>query len=987
MASSMLARWRAHDGAQQHARVLLGAAMVCGLCVNVTHQLTPCAQDPAARGQGRGALVPPARFARARVVRLRGGLGAEVSEDDGDSVSNSAAAASVRGGAGPGAGAGLVQEVPERIDFPRMEEQILDYWDEVGALELSEARARAENRTPWIFFDGPPFATGMPHYGHILAGTIKDVVTRFWSQNGRLVERKWGWDCHGLPIEHEIEQTLGIKSRDDVLAMGIPAFNAECRRVVMRYAGEWKRVVRRLARWIDMDKGYKTLDTSYMESVWWTCQQLHKKKLLYRGFKVMPYSTGCMTALSNFEANLNYQDVSDPAIIVRFPLLDDPDLNLLVWTTTPWTIPSNLAVCVNADAEYVEARDVKSGARFVVMRQRLVQVYGKHVDKACEILSAFPGSALVGRQYSPPFDFFAEYAARGGFRVVADAYVSADSGTGLVHMAPGFGEDDLRVCLREGIVAKLQNEAAFCAVDAEGCFTSRVPPLQGVRVKDADSSVIGLLKDLGRLEQHASLVHSYPFCYRSETPLIYKAVPSWFVDVESIKERLVCHNQATRWVPAFVKEKRFHNWLASARDWAISRDRYWGTPIPIWHSEDWEEVVCVGSIQELCELSGVRVSDLHRESIDHITIPSQRPGGAPLKRVGEVFDCWFESGAMPMAQHHYPFQKPAAEQEGLLQADFIAEGLDQTRGWFYTLMVLSTALFDRPAFKNVMVNGLVLAADGKKMSKRLRNYPDPQIVINATGADALRLYLISSPAVRAEPLRFKEEDVRGYLYFLHGTHPDRRFAVATPHRTFVVIRAVVIRAPHAPGAALLYQLCQESVGPRVRRKAPPHTPQGLTPYTARPLLIHVRLPHVSVCRRARAHTHTHTHARTHTHTHTYTHTHTHTHTHTQGGTGGDAAMVQCLSLPGPVLPPPGGRLAFDPAFCPPSWPVGRIRKHHGRVDPRACSRASARGAAGDGGVQPLLCAADADENARRLDQLVCAHEPRAPQGGARRTGS
>lgn len=468
---------------------LLAMALLSSVSEHRTHSLAAsqkaCMQATApGRAWGRVVTAWPSR--PTRCLRSTGALGLQRmhgGEDDStpseDDLDTSAPAVT---------GTRLLRDVPERIEFARMEETILDHWDEIGALQQLEAQARAEKRKPWIFFDGPPFATGMPHYGHILAGTIKDVVTRFWSQNGRLVERKWGWDCHGLPVEYEIEQALGIKSREDVLKMGIPAFNAECRSVVMRYAGEWKRVVRRLARWIDMDKGYKTLDASFMESVWWTCKELYKKKLLYRGIKVMPYSTGCMTALSNFEANLNYKDVSDPAIVVRFPLCDDLELNLLVWTTTPWTMPANLGVCVNADCEYVEVREQTSGLRFILMKARLAQVFGKQHNKACSVLREMRGSELIGLKYRPPFDFFDHYAQRGAFTIVGDSYVSSESGTGLVHLAPGFGEDDMRICLREGIVDKLDGD--LCPLDDEGRFTARVAPLAGLAVKDADHKVV-----------------------------------------------------------------------------------------------------------------------------------------------------------------------------------------------------------------------------------------------------------------------------------------------------------------------------------------------------------------------------------------------------------------------------------------------------------------------------------------------------------------
>ena len=655
---------------------------------------------------------------------------------------------------------------PDKFDFPATETETLEQWKAADtfkrSLELSEGRKL------FSFYDGPPFATGLPHYGHILAGTIKDIVTRYAHQTGHHVERRFGWDCHGLPVEFEIDQKLGIKGRDDVMAMGIPAYNKECRSIVSRYCKEWETVVTRLGRWIDFKNDYKTMEPWYMESVWWVFQTMFKKGLVYRGFKVMPFSTACNTPLSNFEANLNYKDAKDPAVIVSFPLVDEPETSLLAWTTTPWTLPSNLGLCVHPTLLYIKIKDVASGSVYIVGESRLVSLYPKSVKKGYkggefEKLGApFAGSTLKGKRYTPLFDYFspdgphATESAAQYWQVMNDTYVTDDSGTGIVHQAPAFGEDDYRVCMAAGLVAK--GEQPPCPIDVNGRFTDVVPEWKGQHVKDADDGICAALKAKGRLVSKGSIIHSYPFCWRSDTPLIYRTIPSWFVNVEAVKEKLIANNMQTHWVPAFVQEKRFHNWLADARDWAISRSRYWGTPLPLWVSADFEEVVCIGSIEELFEKSGERVTDLHRESIDHITIPSARPGQPPLTRVDEVFDCWFESGSMPYAQQHYPFENKDKFEKSF-PADFIAEGLDQTRGWFYTLMVISTALFDKPAFKNLIVNGLVLASDGKKMSKRLKNYPDPTLVVDKYGADALRLYLIDSPVVRAEPLRFTEDGV------------------------------------------------------------------------------------------------------------------------------------------------------------------------------------------------------------------------------------
>ncbi|XP_062977279.1 isoleucine--tRNA ligase, cytoplasmic [Elgaria multicarinata webbii] len=649
----------------------------------------------------------------------------------------------------------VVQQVSENINFPQEEEKILQFWSTLNCFQ--ECLKQSKNRPRFTFYDGPPFATGLPHYGHILAGTIKDIVTRFAHQSGFHVDRRFGWDCHGLPVEYEIDKVLGIKGPEDVAKMGIAEYNKNCRGIVMRYSQEWKASVTRLGRWIDFDNDYKTLYPEFMETVWWVFKQLYDKGLVYQGVKVMPFSTACTTPLSNFESHQNYKDVQDPSVIVNFPLEEDESISLVAWTTTPWTLPSNLALCVNPELQYVKVKDKNTGKIFILMEARLASLYKSESEYA--VLERFPGVTLKGKKYKPLFNYFIKCKENGAFTVVTDNYVKEEEGTGVVHQAPYFGADDYRVCMNFNIIQK--DSAPVCPVDASGCFTAEVADFAGQYVKDADKNIIKALKLQGRLIHTSSFKHSYPFCWRSDTPLIYKAVPSWFVRVEHMVEKLLENNAQCYWVPDFVREKRFGNWLKDARDWAISRNRYWGTPIPLWVSDDFEEVVCIGSVAELEELSGVKITDLHRESVDHIAIPS-RCGKGTLHRVSEVFDCWFESGSMPYAQVHYPFENKR-EFEDAFPADFIAEGIDQTRGWFYTLLVLSSALFGKPPFKNVIVNGLVLASDGQKMSKRKKNYPDPANVVNSYGADALRLYLINSPVVRAENLRFKEEGVRDVL--------------------------------------------------------------------------------------------------------------------------------------------------------------------------------------------------------------------------------
>ena len=633
------------------------------------------------------------------------------------------------------------------FSFVEMEHRILAFWEEHDVFRRS--LAQTETRRPYIFYDGPPFATGLPHHGNLVASVLKDVVPRYWTMKGRHVLRRFGWDCHGLPIEQEIDKKLGMSAKEAVAKMGVAGYNAECRAIVERYVSEWRSTITRLGRWVDFDDDYKTMDAWYMESVWWVVKQLWDKGLVYQGRKVMPVSTALETVLANFEAGQNYMDVQDPAITVLFEL-EDEDACLAAWTTTPWTLPANLAICVNEDEEYVKVRDAKAARSFYLAAERLDAYRKRHPGLTVE--SSLKGSALVGCRYRPLFDYFAGEAQRGAFVVVADDYVTTDEGTGLVHQAPAFGEDDYRILQAAGI------EAFACPVTLGGVFTDEVRDFAGQFVKDADRDIIRHLRERGALYDRDTIVHSYPHCYRTDAPLIYRAVPSWFVRVTEVRETLKAANAKVHWVPEHIKHGRFGNWIDGAMDWAISRNRVWGTPLPIWQNDVTGSARCIGSLDELEALTGARIHDLHRENVDPLTFHIDGEEGV-YRRVEEVLDCWFESGSMPYAQLHYPFENQQVFEQGF-PAEYIAEGLDQTRGWFYTLMVLASALFEQPAFRNVVVNGMVLAEDGKKMSKSLRNYTPPDELMEAYGADALRLYLINSGLVRAEEQRFADRGVQ-----------------------------------------------------------------------------------------------------------------------------------------------------------------------------------------------------------------------------------
>ncbi|MFC1497907.1 isoleucine--tRNA ligase [Verrucomicrobiota bacterium] len=642
----------------------------------------------------------------------------------------------------------MYKPVSNKPDFSAAEKEILEFWSKNKTFQKSLDDKR--NEAEFLFYDGPPFATGLPHYGHLLAGTIKDIVPRYQTMRGHYVDRRFGWDCHGLPVEYEVEQDLNISGKTQIEKLGVDKFNESCRSIVLRYTKEWRNTVSRMGRWVDFDNDYKTMDLPYMESIWWVFKSLWEKDLIYEGQKILPYCPRCATPLSNFETNQGYADVSDPAITIRFKVKGEDNTYILAWTTTPWTLPSNMALAVGKDITY--ARVQEENAAYYIAKDRMHHYYKDPAEY--KALTEIKGSKLVGSEYEPLFPYFTDKGHDNAFKVYAADFVSTENGTGVVHIAPGFGEDDAALGKQEDI-------PGVCPIDEEGRFTDEVTDYVGRQVKEADSDIIKRLKKEEKLVHRDTIVHSYPHCWRCETPLIYRAISTWFVKVEQIKDRIIKANKEIRWIPEHLRDGRFGKWLEGARDWAISRNRYWGTPLPVWSNADGSEVICVGSVEELEQLSGKKVEDLHKHIVDEIEIPSQK-GGEPLKRIPEVLDCWFESGAMPYAQAHYPFENKE-HFEKHFPADFIAEGLDQTRGWFYTLMVLSVALFDKPAFRNVIVNGLVLAEDGKKMSKRLKNYPDPTYMIETYGADALRLYLIYSPVVRAEDLRFSESGVKHLL--------------------------------------------------------------------------------------------------------------------------------------------------------------------------------------------------------------------------------
>jgi isoleucyl-tRNA synthetase len=679
-------------------------------------------------------------------------------------------------------------------NYSKKEEEILKFWQDNKIFEKT-----LEQNSPkgdFIFYDGPPFATGTPHYGHVVASLIKDVVPKFWTMRGYHVERKWGWDCHGLPVENLMEKELGLKNRQDILEYGVDKFNDACETSVLRYADVWKKFIPRMGRFVDMDRDYRTMDLNYMESIWWVFKTLWDKGLIYEGKKSMHICPRCETTLSNFEVTQGYADLKDISATVKFKLkagqkignsIVEDNTYILAWTTTPWTLPGNVALAVGEEIYYlkVKTRDLKTGqteylifakdradhliaSLFALDNEKKYNANSKFQDDdyEYEVVDQFKGKQLLSLEYEPIFDYYANdnpelLKMRGdgnwnnAYKIYPADFVLTEEGTGVVHIAPAFGEDDM-------ILGKENNLPFVQHVGYNGKFKPEVRDFAGLSVKPkgepskTDREVIKWLEEKGNLFKSEELLHSYPLCWRCDTPLLNYATSSWFVKVEDIKKQMIKNNEKITWVPEHIKHGRFGKWLEGAKDWAISRSRFWGDPLPVWRCEC-GEIKVIGSIKELEELGGVKVVNPHKHIVDKINLKCPKCG-KDMHRVPEVLDCWFESGSMPYAQLHYPFENKEKFEKNF-PAQFIAEGIDQTRGWFYTLMVLSTALFNKPAFKHCIVNGTVLAADGAKMSKRLKNYPEPDLIIEKYGADSMRYYLMTAPVVKGEDFRFQEKEV------------------------------------------------------------------------------------------------------------------------------------------------------------------------------------------------------------------------------------
>ncbi len=633
----------------------------------------------------------------------------------------------------------------QKPDFPKIEESILEFWDKDNTFEKSLDKNK--NKKEFIFYDGPPFATGLPHYGHLVQSAIKDVFPRYYTMKGFYVERRFGWDCHGLPVEYELEKMKGIKNRKDIETLGIDKFNEDCRIIVLKYIKEWNVFIKRLGRWVDMENDYKTMDLDYMESIWYIFKYIHDKGLIYEGYRSTKICPRCATPLSNMEVQLGYKDLEDQSVIVKFKLKDS-NVYMLSWTTTPWTLPANVLLAINKNIEYVKVLSNKE--YFILAKNRVEYVFE---NKEYEIIEKINLKDLINKEYEPFFDSKNILNTdKKGWYITEAEFVTEDEGTGIVHIAPGFGEEDM-------LLGKKVDAPHINHVNIEGQF-GEYPLMEwaGEEARSLGEKIIEYLKEKNILFREIKIVHSYPHCWRCDTPLLNYSMNSWFLDVEKIRKNTLLNNEKINWKPEHIKEGRFKHGLEHAPDWSISRNRYWGTPLPVWKCDNCSNETVIGSIKELEDKTNKKITDIHRHFIDNLTFNCDKCHKGEMKRISEVLDCWFESGSMPYAQKHYPFENKD-NFENNFPANFIAEAIDQTRGWFYSLHTIATALMNKPAFMNVITTGLIQDSSGKKLSKSKKNFTDPIDLVNLYGADALKFYLISSPVVKGEDIMFNDSSV------------------------------------------------------------------------------------------------------------------------------------------------------------------------------------------------------------------------------------